>query len=138
MIMKYLSKRTALLGSAGVALLSWTGCGGDEVRNAAPVGDDLGRIPWVVNIEEITLENTSFRSARWTGQLLQMTLMSLKPGEEIGLELHPDVDQFIRIEQVQGKAVLTGGAAHGSVRALAASFRSSTRQYRTGTVNMVR
>jgi mannose-6-phosphate isomerase-like protein (cupin superfamily) len=61
--------------------------------------DDHGTQPWVVDIEEATLENTSFRVARWTGASMQMTLMSIKAGEEIGLEKHDGMDQFIRIEQ---------------------------------------
>ena len=65
-------------------------------------GRDFGGIPFVVNINEITLQNNMFRTALWTGNHLQLTLMSLKPGEEIGLEMHPNVDQFLRIEQGQG------------------------------------
>jgi mannose-6-phosphate isomerase-like protein (cupin superfamily) len=67
-------------------------------RPAAGQTEDQGKQPWVVDIEEATLENTSFRVARWTGESLQMTLMSLKAGEEIGLEKHDGMDQFIRIE----------------------------------------
>lgn len=63
---------------------------------------DYGPDPFVVNIEEATLQNTNFRTALWTGKHLQLTLMSLRIGEEIGLEMHPDVDQFLRIEQGQG------------------------------------
>lgn len=95
-----------LIGSACLALLLWGGCGGGESKNTAPVGDDTGRTPWTVDIEKITLENTKFRATRWTGKNLQLTLMSLKPGEEIGLELHNDVDQFIRIDQGRGRVVM--------------------------------
>lgn len=63
---------------------------------------DYGRRPFVVDIEEATKQNNTFRTALWTGQYLQTTLMSLRPGEDIGLEMHPDVDQFIRIEEGQG------------------------------------
>jgi len=63
---------------------------------------DYGPCPFVVNIEEITKQNDYFRLALWTGEYLQLTLMTIKPGDEIGLEIHPDVDQFIRIEQGQG------------------------------------
>ena len=63
---------------------------------------DKGPNPYVENIETITLENDNFRTTKWTGKHLQMTLMSLKPGEEVGLEVHNDHDQFLRIEQ--GKA----------------------------------
>lgn len=54
---------------------------------------------WVKNIEEETGANTTFRTALWTGQHSQLTVMSLGAGAEIGLEVHPDVDQFFRLEQ---------------------------------------
>ena len=63
---------------------------------------DYGPEPFVVNIEEITKENNTFRTALWTGNHLQLTLMSIPVGESIGLEIHPDTDQFIRIEQGDG------------------------------------
>ncbi|WP_268877864.1 cupin domain-containing protein [Anaerosacchariphilus polymeriproducens] len=63
---------------------------------------DYGPNPFVVNIEEVTKQNNMFRTALWTGQYLQLTLMSIPVRGEIGLEMHPDVDQFIRIEEGQG------------------------------------
>ncbi|MFC6040170.1 cupin domain-containing protein [Paenisporosarcina macmurdoensis] len=63
---------------------------------------DYGPNPYVVNINEATLQNNTFRTALWTGTHFQVTLMSLKAGESIGLEVHPNLDQFIRIEQGQG------------------------------------
>ncbi|WP_066497942.1 cupin domain-containing protein [Abyssisolibacter fermentans] len=63
---------------------------------------DYGPDPFVVNIEKATKQNNTFRTALWTGDNLQVTLMSIKPGEDIGLEVHPTVDQFIRIEEGQG------------------------------------
>jgi len=60
---------------------------------------DNGPNPYVVNIEELTLQNENFRTAAWTGNNLQMTLMAIQPGEDIGLEVHEDHDQFLRIEQ---------------------------------------
>lgn len=62
---------------------------------------------WTSNIEEATVGNTTFRTVLYTGNTLQLTVMSLKPGEEIGLEVHDDVDQFLRIEQ--GTARLDAG-----------------------------
>jgi mannose-6-phosphate isomerase-like protein (cupin superfamily) len=53
---------------------------------------------WAQNIEEATLANTNFRTVLWTGSHSQLTVMSLASGEEIGLEVHPDHDQFLRIE----------------------------------------
>ena len=60
---------------------------------------DHGPNPYVVNIEELTLENENFRTAAWTGANMQMTLMTIQPGDDIGLEVHEDHDQFLRIEQ---------------------------------------
>jgi len=63
---------------------------------------DYGPHPFVVNIEEATKQNNNFRTALWTGSHLQLTLMSINVGEDIGLENHPNLDQFIRIEEGQG------------------------------------
>ena len=63
---------------------------------------DYGQYPFVININEATKRNNNFRTALWTGEHLQITLMSLNVGESIGLEMHPNVDQFIRIEQGVG------------------------------------
>lgn len=63
---------------------------------------DYGPAPFVINIEKATKQNNTFRTALWTGKHLQLTLMSLEAGENIGLEMHPDVDQFIRIEAGEG------------------------------------
>jgi mannose-6-phosphate isomerase-like protein (cupin superfamily) len=63
---------------------------------------DYGPEPFVINIEDAAKINNTFRMALWTGNHLQLTLMSINPGEDIGLEVHPDLDQFIRIEQGQG------------------------------------
>jgi len=64
---------------------------------------DNGPNPYVVNIEELTVSNTNFRTASWTGSQLQMTLMAIDPGDDIGLEVHDDHDQFLRIEQGTAK-----------------------------------
>lgn len=63
---------------------------------------DHGNEPYVLNIREAALRNRNFRTAIWTGEHFQVTLMSIAPGEDIGLEIHPDVDQFLRIEQGHG------------------------------------
>lgn len=60
------------------------------------------------NIEKETLENTSFRKVLWTGSHMQLVLMSLLPGEDIGQEVHPNVDQFFRVEQGSAKAIVAG------------------------------
>ena len=70
--------------------------------NNRMVLSDYGPNPFVININEATKQNNTYRLALWTGKHLQVTLMSLNPGEDIGLEMHPNVDQFLRIEQGQG------------------------------------
>lgn len=60
---------------------------------------DNGPNPYVVDIEDVTLENENFRTALWTGKYSQTTLMTIQPGDDIGLEVHEDHDQFLRIEQ---------------------------------------
>lgn len=68
---------------------------------------DNGPAPIVVNIEALTVENTNYRTTLWTGNNLQITLMSIEPGRDIGLEVHDVNDQFLRIEQ--GQATVTMG-----------------------------
>lgn len=62
---------------------------------------------YVANIEDLTIQNENFRKVLYTDPKLQLVVMHLRPGEEIGLETH-DLDQFIRIEAGEGKAVLDG------------------------------
>ncbi len=59
------------------------------------------------NIEELSIENENFRKVLYTGKSSQLVLMSLKPNEDIGEEIH-DLDQFIRCEAGEGKAILDG------------------------------
>jgi mannose-6-phosphate isomerase-like protein (cupin superfamily) len=60
---------------------------------------DHGPAPYVANIESATLENENYRTTLWTGKNLQVTVMAIQPGHDIGLEVHEDHDQFLRIEQ---------------------------------------
>jgi mannose-6-phosphate isomerase-like protein (cupin superfamily) len=69
---------------------------------ANTVSSDYGPNPFVINIDEATTQNNAFRTTLWTGSHLQVTLMSINVGEDIGLEIHPDVDQFLRIEEGEG------------------------------------
>jgi mannose-6-phosphate isomerase-like protein (cupin superfamily) len=64
---------------------------------------DHGATPYVVDIEALTLKNENFRTAAWTGKNLQMTLMAIQPGDDIGLEVHEDHDQFLRIEEGEAR-----------------------------------
>lgn len=63
---------------------------------------------FISNIEEKTLQNDYFRVVLYTTQHSQLVVMSLNPNEEIGMEVHEIVDQFIRVEQGTGKAILNG------------------------------
>lgn len=61
---------------------------------------------FVDNIEKLTLSNKNFRKVLFTGKYCQLVVMCLKPGEEIGLEVHPDIDQFFRVDSGSGKIVM--------------------------------
>ena len=61
---------------------------------------------YVTNIEQETMDNDSFRKVIYTANDLQLVLMSLDPGQEIGEEVHPSTDQFIRVESGQGVCIL--------------------------------
>ena len=63
---------------------------------------DYGPNPFVVNIDDAAEQNNTFRTVLWTGNNLQVTLMSIAVGDDIGLEVHPTGDQFIRIEEGNG------------------------------------
>jgi mannose-6-phosphate isomerase-like protein (cupin superfamily) len=69
---------------------------------------DYGPEPFTVNIQKAACQNNNFRTALWTGNHLQLTLMSIPAGGEIGLEMHEDTDQFIRLES--GNAIVKMGS----------------------------
>lgn len=60
------------------------------------------------NIEKLTVANTKFRQVLYTGKHCQLVLMSLLPGEEIGMEVHTENDQFFRFESGTGKVIIDG------------------------------
>ena len=68
---------------------------------------------WIGDIEGLTLRNDAFRTVVFTGEHHQLTLMSIPRGEDIGLEVHPENDQFLRIEQ--GDARIELGRSEDSV-----------------------
>jgi mannose-6-phosphate isomerase-like protein (cupin superfamily) len=68
---------------------------------------------WVEDIERVTLDNETFRTVVFTGEHTQLTVMRLGPGEDIGREAHPHLDQFLRIEQGQARVEL--GRSEGTV-----------------------
>lgn len=63
---------------------------------------------YIINIEEKTQANNYFREVLFTAPHCQLVVMALKPNEDIGEEVHTDVDQFLRVESGEGKAVLDG------------------------------
>ena len=70
------------------------------------------------NIEEDTIDNSDFRRVLYSGKHMQLVLMSLLPNEEIGMEVHPDNDQFFRFEEGEGRVVIDENSydvADGSV-----------------------
>lgn len=60
------------------------------------------------NIEQVTIDNSDFRRVLYTGRHSQLVLMSLQPGQDIGLEVHAENDQFFRVESGQGLCVIDG------------------------------
>lgn len=75
---------------------------------------DQGPEPYVVDIEDATLSNDTFRTTLWTGAHLQLTVMSIPVGGEVGLEMHDDRDQFLRLES--GKARVQMGPERDDLR----------------------
>jgi mannose-6-phosphate isomerase-like protein (cupin superfamily) len=70
-------------------------------------------IGWIADIEDATVSNTNFRTVLFTGKHLQLTVMSLAPGENIGWEMHDHLDQFLRVES--GTGVLKFGRSADEV-----------------------
>lgn len=65
--------------------------------------EDIGPQPQSFDLEEATLQNKTYRTVAWTGRYLQLTLMSIPPGGDIGLEAHPETDQFLRLDGGRGR-----------------------------------
>jgi mannose-6-phosphate isomerase-like protein (cupin superfamily) len=98
-----------------LSITSFTSCNKEEIKKIKPqtkeektevILKDYGNNPLVINIEDYTLKNENFRTTLWTGSKLQVTLMSIPVGEEIGLEQHNGTDQFLRIEEGEGKVMM--------------------------------
>lgn len=74
---------------------------------ANPLGSgDMGGQPFVLDIEDATEDNNNFRTTIWTGTHMQLTLMSIDVGDDIGLERHTGIDQFLRIEEGEGLVLM--------------------------------
>jgi mannose-6-phosphate isomerase-like protein (cupin superfamily) len=64
---------------------------------------DIGPKPQSFDLEKATRENVDYRSVAWSGRYLQVTLMSIPVGCDIGLEMHPETDQFLRLDAGRGR-----------------------------------
>lgn len=110
------NKHLLHIGTWAVTLIALVSCGqknnGDSTTESNPKSEteivlkDYGNTPTVLDIEAYTVGNDNFRTALWTGTNLQVTLMTIPVGGEIGLELHPDIDQFLRIEKGEGRVLM--------------------------------
>lgn len=67
---------------------------------------DIGPKPNAFDLEGETRANSNYRTVAWTGKYLQVTLMSIPPGESIGLEAHHDTDQFLRLDAGRGRCTM--------------------------------
>lgn len=99
-----MKKETLLTAGACCLLLAASCCrqcpAPQEKTAAEPVVlKDYGAEPTVLNIESYTLSNENFRTAIWTGSNLQVTLMTIPVGGDVGLEQHHELDQFLRVEE---------------------------------------
>jgi mannose-6-phosphate isomerase-like protein (cupin superfamily) len=77
-----------------------------RIRQLANIRESEQKPTFIINIEEATVKNTLYRNVLYTGPHLQLVLMSLLPGEEIGEEIHNTGDQFIRVEAGTAEFVL--------------------------------
>ncbi len=80
---------------------------------------DYGPEPFVVDIEKVTKQNPNYRTALWTGDHLQVTLMDIPVGGDVGLEIHPDTDQFFRIEEGVAQVLMGNNQNNLNLRARA-------------------
>jgi len=82
----------------------------EVVRNAAQTTKSSARTMrgFVADIEELTEENSDFRRVLYTGRNMQLVLMAIQPGEDIGEETHADRDQFFRVEKGKGEVWIDG------------------------------
>lgn len=84
-----------------------------EINSDAPTNTDYGSKPYIVNIDRAAMENNNYLKTLWTGDILQLALMSIEPGGDIGFEAHPNSDQFIRIES--GEGILEMGSSKDKI-----------------------
>ena len=99
-----------LVFQACAALESPNNTSSNSTGSNITMGSSGGNIMdgYVINIEKKSLENNYFREVLFTGPHSQLVVMSIAPGEDIGMETHKDIDQFIRVESGIGQAILNG------------------------------
>ena len=82
-------------------------------QKKTPPFADYGGTPALINVKEAARQNTAYRRALWTGTHLQMTVMCIPVGEDIGTEMHPNLDQCIRVEE--GTALVRSGSCRSAI-----------------------
>lgn|SRR5690554_155233 len=87
-------------------LLAFNGTNLGVIMNKLVLNRSRGVKGFVEDIEKLTVENDNFRKVLYTGKHLQLVLMTLQPGEEIGSEVHEGHDQFFRIEEGNGQVII--------------------------------
>lgn len=92
----------------GLGLLSGTNGTNGTNGHTKGITSNAYHVPFYGDIEEMTKENENYREVLYTTDTMQLVLMSLKSGEDIGMEVHPNVSQFFRIEAGQGLAIVNG------------------------------
>src|SRR5678816_1781406 len=99
-------------GIAGAVRSLSSETGGPPLRRQAEAKERTTMTGYVGRIESETLKNTYFRQVLFTGKHAQVVVMCLQPGEDIGKEVHPNVDRFFRIEQGEAKFVFNETEEH--------------------------
>lgn len=95
-------------GCAGKAPADGRGAAAFAVLQATSSSGETRKKGFVADIDRLTVANENYRQVLYTGQHLQLVLMTLKPGEEIGEEAHDEIDQFFRVEAGEGEIVING------------------------------
>lgn len=104
-------RKTALViaGTAAVLCAAAAAQQNEQPMQVKTEGSEVAK-GFVQNIERLTEDNSNFRRVLYTGRNMQLVLMSLKPGEDIGEEVHADTDQFFRVETGNGEVRINGVA----------------------------
>ncbi len=78
------------------------------LRESNDTGPKKGEDHFVTNIEQDSIENKDFRRVLYTTKDMQIVVMSISPGEDVGLEIHKNIDQFFRVEEGEGRVIFNG------------------------------